>query len=685
MLDVRRLALPRERRPPPRADRPAHDFARALLAPRVPRPARRPRLRRPGAQPAAQQARTAHLHPRDRHAAAPPRHARPRRHPRTRRGADRRRRQGHRRRGQHRSSSPSCCCSSCTAPSKPASSSPDDRPPARVAAHRRGPQRAHPVGRQDARRRPLRRTRGRLRVAVLRADPRRGHPLRRALAAAVDLDLPHARDGRRPLARRPGDGGLLRPHLHRPRRAGTTALLPRRHRPAPHPPRASTSGSPTASRAPGSSPTRSRWRSSTTQRPRRPPPRRPARARRPPPRPRSPTRCSTYASRPTTASRGAERTARPARASATAAPSRGRRTARQPRRRPAAAARRRRDRRTAMTSSSDARRRAELPRRAPLRRRRDRSTTAATDRALRGPAARRRDRPRRLALQVPHRAAAARAVVARTLRPGRPAPPAQALRRRLPRALPTDRPPRLVPLDLPPRRTRATACSSTHGAHRPPRSATARARSTTTATSSTSSSSTPGCSPTAAPLGDRAARLGRRDRHRPAARSPRRHSCASTTTGPPKASATHAHACSAPTPCSRSTRDGERRRRTVPHRVRPHPPRRQELRQVPPLRRLPELVVAPHAARRPRRPAVRALRLPGRRPARAVHRRPPTTSSPATAGTPALRPEHHEYVGRRRILFALERDAHAGVLEAWRLPAFPPATPPARLRYGEWP
>ena len=49
------------------------EFARALLATRVPRPARRPWLRRPGAQPAAQQARAAHLHPRDRHAAAPSR------------------------------------------------------------------------------------------------------------------------------------------------------------------------------------------------------------------------------------------------------------------------------------------------------------------------------------------------------------------------------------------------------------------------------------------------------------------------------------------------------------------------------------------------------------------------------------------------------------------------------------
>lgn len=39
---------------------------------------------------------------------------------------------------------------------------------------------------------------------------------------------------------------------------------------------------------------------------------------------------------------------------------------------------------------------------------------------------------------------------------------------------------------------------------------------------------------------------------------------------------------------------------------------------------------------------------------------------------PSAPPERHDYAGRRRILFALEHDAHAGVLEAWKLPAFPP-------------
>lgn len=42
---------------------------------------------------------------------------------------------------------------------------------------------------------------------------------------------------------------------------------------------------------------------------------------------------------------------------------------------------------------------------------------------------------------------------------------------------------------------------------------------------------------------------------------------------------------------------------------------------------------------------------------------------------PTVAAERHDYVGRRRILFAVEHDAHAGVLEAWRLPAFPPEHP----------
>lgn len=42
---------------------------------------------------------------------------------------------------------------------------------------------------------------------------------------------------------------------------------------------------------------------------------------------------------------------------------------------------------------------------------------------------------------------------------------------------------------------------------------------------------------------------------------------------------------------------------------------------------------------------------------------------------PSLRPEQHEYPGRRRILFVVERDIHAGNLDASRLPAFPPDHP----------
>lgn len=37
--------------------------------------------------------------------------------------------------------------------------------------------------------------------------------------------------------------------------------------------------------------------------------------------------------------------------------------------------------------------------------------------------------------------------------------------------------------------------------------------------------------------------------------------------------------------------------------------------------------------------------------------------------------DQHDYVGRRRMLFGLERDAHAGVLDAWQLPRFPPGHP----------
>lgn len=42
---------------------------------------------------------------------------------------------------------------------------------------------------------------------------------------------------------------------------------------------------------------------------------------------------------------------------------------------------------------------------------------------------------------------------------------------------------------------------------------------------------------------------------------------------------------------------------------------------------------------------------------------------------PSAPPDRYEYGGRRGILFALERDMHGELLEAWRLPAFPPEHP----------
>jgi hypothetical protein len=50
--------------------------------------------------------------------------------------------------------------------------------------------------------------------------------------------------------------------------------------------------------------------------------------------------------------------------------------------------------------------------------------------------------------------------------------------------------------------------------------------------------------------------------------------------------------------------------------------------------------------------------------------------------------DEHEYVGRRRLVFALEHDVHTGLLEAWRLPGFPPGHPArdsavSRIRLGD--
>ena len=42
---------------------------------------------------------------------------------------------------------------------------------------------------------------------------------------------------------------------------------------------------------------------------------------------------------------------------------------------------------------------------------------------------------------------------------------------------------------------------------------------------------------------------------------------------------------------------------------------------------------------------------------------------------PSVPADRHEYVARGRVLFTVERDVHAGALDAWRLPAFPPEHP----------
>ena len=42
---------------------------------------------------------------------------------------------------------------------------------------------------------------------------------------------------------------------------------------------------------------------------------------------------------------------------------------------------------------------------------------------------------------------------------------------------------------------------------------------------------------------------------------------------------------------------------------------------------------------------------------------------------PSFPPDRHAFPGRRWMLFVVEHDAHAGALEAWRLPPFPPDHP----------
>ena len=45
---------------------------------------------------------------------------------------------------------------------------------------------------------------------------------------------------------------------------------------------------------------------------------------------------------------------------------------------------------------------------------------------------------------------------------------------------------------------------------------------------------------------------------------------------------------------------------------------------------------------------------------------------------PAVAPSEKQYPGRRRILFACEADVHAGILEALRVPGYPPRHPGRR-------
>ena len=309
----------------------------------------------------------------------------------------------------------------------------------RVAAHRRGPQRPHPIGGQDARRGPLRRPRRRLRLAVHRPDPRRGHPLRRPLTAAVDLDLPHARDGGRPLTRGPGHGGLLRPHLRRPRRTRTPALLSRRRRQAPDPPghqplgrrRRPTRRLPRPHAADGTA---------RRRRARRGAPRRPARPRRPPPR---------VPSRPDPAIRSrTPETRRGRRGAGTAGASRPARTCGNRGR-----------------ADHVLRPRLMLPASYTDLIRYDGAAVATrptrSDGAVRDPTTRRRDPRRHLALQVPHRHPATRAALARLRAARRSQAPHQALPRRPRRALPTRSP---APAGRSPgpttSATTATACSA---------------------------------------------------------------------------------------------------------------------------------------------------------------------------------------------------------------------------------
>ena len=119
-----------------------------------------------------------------------------------------------------------------------------------VALRRRGPQRAHPLGRHPARRGPLRRTRGVLRLAVLGPDPRRAGALR-ACARCCSRSRSSACARWRTPARSPGSRWTSTATASRSTRKNRNgcASRPTTSSTCPSTP-PSTSGSPAARRAP---------------------------------------------------------------------------------------------------------------------------------------------------------------------------------------------------------------------------------------------------------------------------------------------------------------------------------------------------------------------------------------------------------------------------------------------------
>ena len=189
------------------------------------------------------------------------------------------------------------------------------------------------------------------------------------------------------------------------------------------------------------------------------------------------------------------------------------------------------------------------------------------------------------------------AVVARCVRPGRRPTATQALPRRPPRPLPPLRTTRhrLLPVDLPPRRRRPPPPPARRRHPRPPAlQAPNDHRLQPRPARHPAQRLDPRLPPSPR---RRSARLGRRNHDRPARWAPprartirRRLVTGGTADDRPRAVCPDAILeIVGDTPSAAS--------RLIFDRVRPHPPPRQELRQVPPLRRLPHLVVAPHPAR----------------------------------------------------------------------------------------